>query len=484
MKAMVIDDEGLEEIGRGAPVERIKSLLTELGVAPDPCYEFVGKLGADDFVAQVRDLDVPPDIAVIDYGLHWEDAVGADWNGDRVGAFLRERWADDTPFYILFYSRYLRSTDTPYEKLVGLLRVPFAGYVDLASRDWEKEFRSQVKWGCNVVQSEQDRAIRELAAAGDTLDLLFKAGIMGHAPSLLEMERIVSRVSGTDAVVLITGETGTGKELVAKAIHYASPREGEPFVAVNCGAIPENLLESELFGCKKGAFTDAVDRPGLFRIANRGTIFLDEIGDTSLQMQVKLLRVLQERMIRPVGETKEIPIDVRVIAATNVNLAQMVAEKKFRDDLYHRLNVIPIQVPPLRERGRDVLQLARVFLRKFAAEHKMRVSAFSSGAERALRSHNWPGNVRELENTIERAVVLCNGEKVDVTDLKLSDLYAGNVPQGDTWLEAEEEFKRSYFKRVLRECGGNITHAAKKAALSRTHFSKTLKRLGLNVPKD
>lgn len=244
------------------------------------------------------------------------------------------------------------------------------------------------------------------------LDIISKTSLMAQVSSL------INRVAPTDSTVLITGESGTGKELVARAIHFLSLRLDQPFVAVNCGAFTETLLESELFGHVKGSFTNAIaDRKGVFEMADRGTLFLDEVGEMSVPTQVKLLRVLETRTFRPVGGAKDIRVDVRFITATNRVLSQMVAEGTFREDLFYRLNVIPIELPPLRERTDDIPLLAGHFLAQFAKRMNKAVTAIDDAVIERLLTHAWPGNVRELENTIERAVALCAGERITLADL-------------------------------------------------------------------
>jgi two-component system response regulator PilR (NtrC family) len=250
--------------------------------------------------------------------------------------------------------------------------------------------------------SKQNFALRRDAASHNSLD-----NIIGSSAAMERLKQTVRTVASTASTVLIHGESGTGKELVARAVHICSPRATEPFVSVNCGAFPETLLESELFGYLKGAFTGAnQNKRGLFEVAGGGTIFLDEISEMTLAMQVKLLRVLQERTVRPVGATNEIPIDVRVIAATNRDLDKAVAENLFREDLYYRLNVIPIRVPNLRERREDIQLLANHFLKKYAAAANRSILRVNKNSLDALCDYEWPGNVRQLENTVERAVAL------------------------------------------------------------------------------
>jgi two-component system response regulator PilR (NtrC family) len=253
---------------------------------------------------------------------------------------------------------------------------------------------------------QQNAVLKRDAAAHNSLD-----NIIGESAVMLELKRLIRTVATTNSTVIVTGESGTGKELVARAVHACSERSAEPFVSINCGAFPETLLESELFGYVKGAFTGAnQNKRGLFELANTGTIFLDEISEMSLAMQVKLLRVLQERSVRPVGGGVETPIDVRVIAATNKDLDALVGDGQFREDLYYRLRVIPIDLPPLRERGDDIILLANHFLRKFAQQMGKKVCEISPESLDLLRGYDWPGNVRVLENTIERAVAMYGGE--------------------------------------------------------------------------
>lgn len=244
---------------------------------------------------------------------------------------------------------------------------------------------------------------------------------MGQSESVLSMNKLIDRVATTRTNVLVIGESGTGKELVARRIHDHSPLKNKPFIPVNCGAIPENLIESELFGHKKGSFTGAVaEKMGLFEAANHGTIFLDEVGELPLSMQVKLLRVIQERSFRKVGGTDDVHVDVRIIAATNRNLEEAVRQGTFREDLYYRLNVILIRTPPLRERAGDVRLLAKFFLEQFAQKFSKSTRSFAPGVLEALDGYGWPGNVRELENVIERAIALESSEEITLQSLPIT----------------------------------------------------------------
>ena len=310
--------------------------------------------------------------------------------------------------------------------------------------------------------SDRDRMADELQAQrfGD---------IIGSCASLLEVFRKVEKVAATDINVLITGETGTGKELIAREVHRRSNRADGPFVVVNCGAIPENLMESELFGHVRGAFTGAVaTRPGSFQTADKGTLFLDEIGELPLALQVKLLRALQERVVVKVGDTKPQPVDIRIVAATNRNLEESTKEGSFREDLYYRLNVVNLHLPPLRERGDDVVVIAKFLLKKYDAEFGGKVKGFTPRALQAMRQYDWPGNVRQLENRIKKAIVLADKTLIGPEDLDLGEEASRTaVPLS----QAREEFTRRYILEVLERNGGNRTRAAKQLGVDpRTVF--------------
>ncbi|MBI5066664.1 MAG: sigma 54-interacting transcriptional regulator [Deltaproteobacteria bacterium] len=299
--------------------------------------------------------------------------------------------------------------------------------------------------------------------------------IVGTGPSMREVLRRIEKVAGTDVSVLITGETGTGKELVAREIHARSPRSAHPFVAVNCGAIPEPLLESELFGHVKGAFTGAVaTRPGRFQAASGGTLFLDEVGDMPPALQVKLLRALQERTVTKVGDTRPEPVDIRVVAATNKVLEEEIAAGRFREDLYYRLHVVSIALPPLRDRGEDVVVLARWVLQKQARELGSRARGFTPAALTALRKYPWPGNIRELENRVKKAVLLADRPLVAAEDLDLGpESFAPVLPLS----QALEEYRKRYINEVLDRNGGNRTKTAKDLGVDPRTVFRHLERL-------
>jgi len=308
--------------------------------------------------------------------------------------------------------------------------------------------------------------------------------LLGASPAMKEVYDLLERVGESESTVLVSGESGTGKELVARALHRRSKRSAGPFVAINCAAMPEQLLESELFGHTKGAFTDARSaRPGLFVQAKGGTIFLDEIGDMPVGLQPKLLRALQERTVRPVGGDTETPIDVRVVAASNRDLETAIEERKFREDLYYRINVIHVELPPLRARGADVILLATHYLEHFAAQSQKDVRSLDAEAAEKLSAYAWPGNVRELANCMERAVALTRNESIGVADLpeKIRSYRTSHVlvaATDPTELVPMEEVEKRYILRVLEAVGGNKTLAAQVLGLDRKTLYRKLDRYG------
>lgn len=338
----------------------------------------------------------------------------------------------------------------------------------------------------------QNFAFKRDAASRNSLD-----NIVGVSPAMESLKQTIRTVASTQSTVLVYGESGTGKELVARAVHVCSPRAAEPFVSINCGAFPETLLESELFGYVKGAFTGAnQNKRGLFEVANQGTIFLDEIAEMALTMQVKLLRVLQERCVRPVGGTDEIAIDVRVIAATNRDLDKQVAEHTFREDLYYRLNVIPITVPPLRERREDIPLLVNHFLKKYVPAAGKNIVRVSEQSLQALCAYDWPGNVRQLENAIERAVALETGEELRVEipaeRAKARAVAAGVggsassivtngalLPDGVDMEKYVAEVEISLLKSALARSNGVQTRAADLLKISYRSFRHLMKKYEL-----
>jgi transcriptional regulator with GAF, ATPase, and Fis domain len=317
----------------------------------------------------------------------------------------------------------------------------------------------------------------------ERLELQRFGEIVGTSPPMQQVFRKVEKIAPTDISVLVTGETGTGKELIAREIHNRSPRAGKPFVTINCGAIPANLLESELFGHVKGAFTGAVaNKQGKFQAADAGTLFLDEIGEMPIELQVKLLRALQEKIVFRVGDTRPEAVDIRILAATNRELEKEIAAGRFREDLFYRLNVVNLELPPLRVRGEDVLVIARYLLSRYSREYDAKVKGLSPNAAVAIRKHNWPGNIRELENRIKKAIVLCESTVIGADDLGLT----GDVlPQILTLAEAKDKFQRDYINEVLALNNGNRTKTARDLGVDpRTVFRHLEKESDDGAPPD
>jgi DNA-binding NtrC family response regulator len=310
------------------------------------------------------------------------------------------------------------------------------------------------------------------------------SAIIGKSDAMVKIFAIMEKVIPSKTNILITGESGTGKGLVAQAIHESGPRKDKPFISINCGAIPENLLESELFGHKKGSFTSAnEDKKGLITMAHGGTLFLDEIGEMPLALQVKLLHVIQTRELTPVGDTRVINVDVRVIAATNADLAQRVKEGRFREDLYYRLNVIEIDMPPLRERRDDIPVLIKHYMAIFAKEAGKNIKEIDYEAMQAMLAYDWPGNIRELGNTIERAVVLADGDTITIHDLpdKFRTLDLEGVPTSSL-RQALDTYEREYIKRSLTEHKGNKETTAEALGVDLATLYRKLKKLKVDLP--
>ena len=322
-----------------------------------------------------------------------------------------------------------------------------------------------------------DEALEQRSPATDEA---WRQAIVTRSPLMLRLLEQAGMVAQSDVSVLINGQSGTGKEIVAQAIHNASPRHDKPFVAINCGALPQQLLESELFGHARGAFTGAVsNREGLFQAAEGGTLFLDEIGDMPVALQVKLLRVLQERKVRPLGSNRDIEINVRIISATHRDLPKAMARGEFREDLFYRLNVVNLKIPPLSERTEDIPLLANHLLRQSADRHKPFVRAFSSDAMKRLMAAKWPGNVRQLVNVIEQCVALTSSPVIG--DALVEQALEGENTALPTFVEARNQFELNYLRKLLQITKGNVTHAARMAGRNRTEFYKLLSRHELDA---
>ena len=384
-----------------------------------------------------------------------------------------------------------------YPDIIGIVMTGFGTVKDAvevikrgAADFVTKPFQFDELWHALQGAMEQRRLRTENAWLREQLDQRYSfEGIVGRSRAMQDLFQLLQTVAPTSSTILITGETGSGKEIVARAIHHASPRRAHRFMAINCSAIPENLLEAELFGHTRGAFTGAVGtRQGKIEQAHRGTLFLDEVGTMSMALQMKLLRVLQEREFERIGDSQTIKVDVRVIAATNADLARMVADGSFREDLFYRLNVIPVQLPALRERKEDIPLLVPHFLQKFGAELNRPTLTVSQAALRCLMTSQWPGNVRQLENAMERAVALSGGRsQVEVADLppdiqRASEgepfLYGLALP--DDGIDFEmfiARIEREVIRKALERTGGNKAAAAQVLNLKRTTLVEKLKRL-------
>ena len=405
----------------------------------------------------------------------------------RMGAVdgltvLREfkRMSQDTAIVVL----------TAFGSLEGAIEAIKQGAYDYLAKPFKKE---EIKL---VVQRSLDhcRLLRENTKFREELKSKDEwSPLVGSSPAMLEVYKLVARVSESRSTVLLQGESGTGKELIARAIHGNSPRREKPFVPVNCGALPDTLLESEMFGYEKGAFTGAVGtKTGLFESANGGTLFLDEVGELGQALQVKLLRVMQDHEVRRVGGTTSLKVDVRIIAATNRDLEQFVKEGKFRDDLFYRLNVVRITLPSLKERQEDIPMLAHHFLQKCAAGATTAVRGFHPDTLDCLKRYRWPGNVRELENAIERAVSLSHGPLLTPDDLPAAIRQASNPPdqKPDLPETAEsvyltlEEVEKRHLMRVLKETKGNKVKAAKILGIDRRTLYRMAERFGLDLGPD
>lgn len=341
--------------------------------------------------------------------------------------------------------------------------------------------------------SEAREMVSRLAISNPIMDDDIESEFVGSSKKMRDVFDLIHRLCKVDTTVLIRGENGTGKELVARAIHYNSPRKNGAMVAINCGAIPENLMESELFGHEKGAFTGAHERKiGKFQLANNGTIFLDEIGELRPDMQVKLLRVLQERKFTPVGGSREVKTDARIIAATNRNLEKMIEDGTFREDLFYRLNVMPIFMPPLRERADDIGELAQYFIKRFSKTHGRAITGITDEALHILKNYRWPGNIRELENVIERSFIVENGERITPSSLSENILrrskeqievamtprtYSGPMDFETFKEQAEKEF----IVNALRANKGKINKTVAEANIPKNTLLRKIKKYGINV---
>ena len=373
---------------------------------------------------------------------------------------------------------------TAYGDVQTAVKAIKAGATDFVLKPWENEkFLATIFSAMRLRETKKEVEDLKIKQREITEEINTRYNdIIGKSSAMQQVFRTIDRVAGTDANVLILGENGTGKELVARAIHGNSGRKGEIFVNVDLGSIAETLFESELFGHKKGAFTDArEDRAGRFEIANKGTLFLDEIGNLSLPLQAKLLAVLQNRKISRVGSNTEIPVDIRLVCATNLQLYEMVKENKFRQDLLYRINTIEIELPPLRDRLEDIQELSSHFLQTYSTKYDKPVTKISDASFSRMMKHSWPGNIRELQHAIERAIIMCNSAVLQPEDFNLSGQSNNQDNEGSLVLEQFnlEEVEKILIRKVLKKYNGNITLAANSLGLTRSSLYRRLEKYGL-----
>jgi two-component system, NtrC family, response regulator len=442
-------------------VEDDPALQTQMKWAFD-AYEVSVASDREEAIAQLRRIE--PAVITLDLGLPPE--TGGVGEGFRALEKILEL-APDTKVIVV----------TGQHDSANARRAVALGAYDFFAKPFDADVVSMIIDRAFRMHDLQVENRRLLAARGE-----LHAGIISGAPEMLAVCRMVERVAATTATVLLLGESGTGKELLARALHEASNRGKKRFVAINCAAIPDNLLESELFGYERGAFTGATKQtPGRIETAHQGTLFLDEIGDLPLPLQAKLLRFLQQRTVERLGGREEIPVDVRIVCATHQNLQDRIAAGVFREDLFYRLAEIVVTVPPLRDRSGDTALLAHAFVRRFADEQKRSRLGISDEALAAIERHRWPGNVRELENVIKRAVILADGQVIHASDLALPGGDAQDQPLN--LREARDEAERREVVRALARANGNLSKAADLLGVSRPTLYDLLNRFGMRKPE-
>lgn len=446
-------------------VDDNEDVLFALNLMLEPYFEKIKVATNPDKIPYFMET-FDPDIILLDMNFS-RDAI----SGQEGFQSLEKILEIDQQAVVIFMTAY---SDT--DKAVKAIK---SGAIDFISKPWEKEkllatLSSGLKLRLSrrevTVLKDQVEALNEPSIAG--------TDIIGESPAMLEVFNTIEKLSNTDANILILGENGTGKDVVARMLYQYSPRVRNPFITIDLGSIPEQLFESELFGYEKGAFTDAKKtKPGRMEVANSGTLFLDEIGNLSLPMQAKLLTVIEKRQISRLGGTHVLPIDVRLICATNVDIYQMVEEETFRQDLLYRINTIEIRIPPLRERGNDILLLADYFLERFAAKYKKEMRGFTREAKAKLLKYTWPGNVRELQHTIERAVILGDGSLLRPENFMFKSA-AQQRKKEDEVLNLEQ-LERQAIERAMRLSEGNVTKAADYLGITRFALYRKLEKLGL-----
>jgi len=449
---LVVDDEPLQR-------DILKTILDDEG------YETHAASSGEEGLKILKEIH--PDVVLTDLRMGGIDGI------EFIESFPREPF--EPPAIVM----------TAYGTISSAVEAIRKGAFDYLTKPLDKD----------VVLITVKRAVEKVNLIKENLHLQkalfdrFKIeGIVGHSEKMTEAVEIMKKVSLSSVTVLILGESGTGKELVARAIHYNSPRRTKPFIAVNCAAIPDNLIESELFGYEPGAFTGATTRnTGLFESSNSGTIFLDEVGDLPALTQSKILRVLQDKEIRRIGSHESVKVNVRIIAATNRDLEKEIVNKNFREDLYYRLKVITIELPPLRERKEDIRELVGFFIKKYNQEFGKRIKGIEDGALKAIREYNWPGNIRQLESVIERAVLMCESSGISLKDIKSElrffqgrDIFDFELP--DEGINVEE-LEKDLLKKAMQKANGVAAKAAKLLGLSYKTFWYRWEKLNADSPK-
>jgi DNA-binding NtrC family response regulator len=453
-KILIVDDN--EDLLKAAKMH-LKRHFTQVDIEKNP-EAIPALMNNEDYDVILLDMNFTKDVSSGSEGYYWLEKI------------LR---LDPSAVVVLI---------TAYGDIQMAVKAIKAGATDFVLKPWENEKLLATLYAAMRLRETRDQ-VESLKIKNQEINNALNhqfADIIGQSGAMMKIFQTIERVAKTDANVLILGENGTGKEVIARAIHRNSARKNENFASVDLGSITETLFESELFGHKKGSFTDAKeDRPGRFELANNGSLFLDEIGNLSMPLQAKLLTVLQNRKVSRVGSNKDTPIDIRLICATNMPLYDMVKENRFRQDLLYRINTIEIEIPPLRERFEDIPLLANHFLRQYSAKYEKNVAKISDAAMTRMHKHNWPGNIRELQHSIERAVILSNASVLQPEDFNFT--ASAGKEDGNLSLEQYnlEEVEKLLIRKVLKKYNGNITQAASELGLTRSSLYRRLEKYGL-----